>query len=175
MQVVAIAVIIGTITFLLTVIAIAEYDENRTTARWRRNSMVTAVLSSGDERVWCQGAVSVDFANRSAKPVLVGLSVRTQFWPSWRRARQKTKVPSRPGRRRYRADAQQTIGVVPANGIVRLPVRIPSGSRRRRVVAVVGEADGHLRVISMRIPARRAAGTDRFDGVVLGDLSTWLL
>jgi hypothetical protein len=176
MQLVAVALIVGVIAYLIGVISIVGHAENRSVARSRSGaSMVTAVLSGVDGRVRCQGAVDVDFSNRSARPVIVGLSVRADFFPGWPRVRHNTKVVSRPERRRYRADAQGTIGVIPANGIVRLSVPAPHDSCRRRVVAVVGEADGHLRVISVRIPPKPMMRTNQYTDVAIGDLFMWLL
>lgn len=107
MQLVAVALIVGVIAYLIGVIFIVGHAKNRSVARSRsRASMVTAVLSGVDGRVRCQGAVDVDFSNRSARPVIVGLSVRADFFPGWPRVRHDTKVVSRPERRRYRADAQ---------------------------------------------------------------------
>jgi hypothetical protein len=175
MQLAAIVTIVGVVAFVICVIAITEYDKRRTTARWRsRDSTVSAVLGDVDGRTRQRDAVHVDFVNGSSSPVLVGLSVRTEFWPGWWRTQQWTTVPSRPGRRRYRAGAQDTVGVIPANETSCLPVCIPPWARRCRVVAVIGEADRYLRVVSIRIQAMPTPEAERRVEAALDDLFLWL-
>lgn len=171
MQLVAVAVCIGVIGTLVAVIIVIENAERRSL---RRTSMVTAAISGQDEPIRRPGPVYVDVANRGVSPVMVGLSVRPGLSSAQGRPRPRISVPARPGRRRYRPTAQETIGVVPAGGAVRLPVRLPAGPRPCRVVAVVGEADRRLRVISVRVPPAPAGERDRFSCVTADALFTWL-
>jgi hypothetical protein len=174
---IAAGVIIGML--LMGVISIAPfgvYAENRAMARRQtRTGMVTAALSGLDGRTRRQDVIELDFTNRGSSPAVVGLTARTEFWPGWRRRPQTTKVPALPRRRRYRACAQQMIDVIPGNATVRLNVRVPSAYSRCRVIAVVGESDGYLRVISVRIPANQAAWMEQFPSSALFDITPWLL
>lgn len=146
---------IGLVTLILTVLAISEYVEIRTVIQSRSSdTMITSVVTVTDSRDEHLEEALIDLVNPSASPVLVGLSVRKTVWPSWFRPQQTAWVISRPGLPRYGVVAQSTIGVIPANGSSRLAVRIPSGRRRCRVVAIAGEADGRLRAMSVRIPTR---------------------
>lgn len=170
---VAIAVIIGTIAFFAAVTLINFRLENRSEVRFPGHNGTVAAVSC--RRSGAAGeTVEIDFANLGTRAVVVGLSLRGQFWPDWFGAQQRTTVAPTSSRRRYLPGAQVTIGVIPANGIARLPIRVRFG-QCRRVVAVVGEADGYLRVISMRIPPRPLADTDPSVSVGVADLFTWLL
>lgn len=136
--------------------------------------VVTAALAGPDEWGQRPETVDVDFVNNGPSPVLVGLSVRAELWTGWCRAWRSSKITSWPGRRRYRIGRQGTIGVIPANGTARLPVQVPAGPGWCRVVAVAGEAGGHLRVISLRIPVVPAAvATDVSEDVALSGLFMW--
>jgi hypothetical protein len=50
------------------------------------------------------------------------------------------------------------VGTVPANGTSRLPVPVPARIRRARLVAVVGQADASLRVITVPFTIGRPHG-----------------
>lgn len=172
-ELLAVAVVIGTIAFFAAVAFINFRLENRPEVRFpSRNGTVAAVSI---RRYGAAGeTVKVDFTNLGTHPVMVGLSSRWQFWPDWSGAQQKTTVHSAARGRRYLPSAQETLGVIPANGTARLPIRV-GFCLCRRVVAVVGEADGYLRVISMRIP-RRPLPDSHLSGIAgVADPFTWLL
>jgi hypothetical protein len=142
---------------MVTVILMVDRSVNRAVTRSiSRHSMVAAAPSrpsaaSGE-------TIEINFTNAGAQAAMVGLSLCREFWPIWFGARQTVTVASSPDRRRYRPAAQEAIGIVPANGTARLPIRVPFGMRRR-VVAVVGESDGFLRVITIRIRRTSAVET----------------
>jgi hypothetical protein len=167
-----VAVIIGLIALMVTVVLMVDRSVNRAiTLPIARNSMVMAVPSrpsaaSGE-------TIEIIFTNGGAQAVMVGLSLRREFRPIWFGAQQCVTVPSSSDRRRYRPTAQQAIGIVPANGTARLPVRVPLGLRRR-IVAVVGEADGFLRVITIRIRRTSAVETYLSTYAVIDDTFPWL-
>ena len=100
---------------------------------------------------------------------LEGVPAPTVYLPP---AKQTVTVASSPERRRYRPTAQEAIGIVPANGTACLPIRVPWGMRQR-VVAVVGEADGFLRVITIRIHRTSAVET-YFSAYSVLDTFPWL-
>jgi hypothetical protein len=131
----------------------------RFAAAWPQpgDAEVTAVQAVPDDRDGSIGAVTVIIANHDRAPVLVGLTPRRPGWPG---RRSRTTTPSRTTRRRYRADRQATVSVVPANTTAGIPVPIPAGFRRGRLVVVVGQSGGRLRVTSVpvRITAPAAAG-----------------
>jgi hypothetical protein len=153
-KVIAGIIAIGLTACALIVVAVFEYVEMRTIVQARPDdTLMTSVITVSSGRGKHRGEVVIDFVNPSPSPVLVGLSVRTEFWTGWFRVRQSARVISRPDRR-HRVTAQSAIGVIPANGSSRMPVRIPSGRRCCRAVAIAGEADGRLREMSVRVPVR---------------------
>lgn len=88
-------------------------------------------------------------ANPGAGTVLAGLSVSRRRGPAWFGTRPKVKTVRRSTRRRYRADRQSTIAIAPARQMRALPVPFVAMRGRYRMVAVVGQADQCLRVISL--------------------------
>lgn len=145
-------IVLGLTTGVVVAAAIVEYVEMRSVIQTRsHDTVVTSVATVSGERGKYPDEAVITFSNPSSKPVMVGISARTEFWTCWFRLQQSARVISRP-RRRHRVTAQSTIGVIPAHGSSRMPVRIPYGRRRCRVVALTGEADGRLRVMSVRVP-----------------------
>jgi hypothetical protein len=122
-----------------------------------------------------QGAslVVASVANPGSRPVLAGLSVRRRRYPGWPGAGLRTRVARRTGGRRYRAGRQATIGIIPAHGASVLPVHFRATRGRYRVVAVIGQSDHRLRVISLPL-ARRADDDTRSSSVSITDLFPWL-
>jgi hypothetical protein len=150
--VIACIIAIGLTACVLVVVAIVEYVEMRTIVQTRPDdTMMTSVATVPRGQGEHPEEAVIDFANPSRSPVLIGLSVHTEFWTGWFRVRHSARVISRPDQR-HRVTAQSTIGVIPANGFSSMPVRIPSG--RCRIVAVAGEADGRLREMSVRVPVK---------------------
>lgn len=172
-ELIAAAVIIGMLAFCVAIVFVNVRLGNRADAQFLRNN--GAVVAVSCRRSGAEGeTVEIDFANLGTRSAMVGLSIHRQFWPAWLGARQRTRVPSSASQPRYLPSAQETIGVIPANGTASLPIRARVGLARR-VVAVVGEADGHLRVIGMRVPPRPQTETDLYVNVAVGDPFIWLL
>ena len=138
----------------------------RFAAAWPRpgDAEVMAVQAVQDCRDGSISAVTVIIANHDRAPVLVGLTPRRSGWPG---RRSRTTVPSRTTRRRYRADRQATLSVAPANTITAIPVPIPANFRRGRLVVVVGQSGGRLRVTSVPITIIRPAATGKPHAPVL--------
>ena len=89
--------------------------------------------------------VIVEIRNPSGTAVLAGLSARPARVPRWLRGGRVT-VPRRTAGRRLRAGRQETVGVVPGGGAVRLAVPVARPGRRYWLTAVAGQAGGRLRV-----------------------------
>jgi hypothetical protein len=133
---------IGLTACALVVGVAYEYVDMRTIAETRSDdTTMTSLVTIPSGRGKQPQEVVIDFVNLGHSPVLVGLSVRTEFWTGWFRVHQTARVISGAGRP-CRVTGHSTIGVIPANGFSRMPVEIPSGRRRCRVFAVAGEADG---------------------------------
>jgi hypothetical protein len=90
--------------------------------------------------------------NPGPVPVLVGLSVRRSRRPAWLVPPLNTSVPLRTGHPRFGPQAQQVVGVVAPGENEAWPVAAPGRGRRGRLVAVIGQADGRLRVITQPVP-----------------------
>jgi hypothetical protein len=137
---------------------------------------VTMTILLADLAPSGQGKSSVIIlaVNPGFRPVLVGLSVSRQRGPAWPGMRLRTRIARRTDRRRYRAGRQAAIGIVPAEGDSALPVRFDAIPGRYRVVAVIGQSDHRLRVISMPFviqpegdtPLNCAALTDPFPWLI---------
>jgi hypothetical protein len=90
--------------------------------------------------------------NPGPVPVLVGLSVRRSRRPGWLSPPLRVRVPWRTGHPRFGPQAQQVVGVVAPGESEGWPVAAPARGRRGRLVAVIGQADGRLRVITRPVP-----------------------
>lgn len=97
--------------------------------------------------------------NPGPVPVLVGLSVRRTRLPAWLAPGLNARVPLRTGNRRFGPRAHDTVGVVAPGADDGWPVPAPAVGRRGRLVAVAGQADGRLRVITVTVPLGAAPGT----------------
>jgi hypothetical protein len=95
--------------------------------------------------------ILIDIPGPSA--ALAGLSVTRQRGPAWLGTGSRTRMARRTARRRYNADRQETIDVVPAYGMRVLPVHFAALRGRYRVVAVIGQADHRLPVVGMPLAA----------------------
>ena len=113
--------------------------------------LFTFLASHGDG----ESLVVASIVNPGPRPALAGLSVRRRRCPAWLARRLGTRVARLTTGRRYRADEQATIGTVPADGASVLPVRFVAHRRRYRIVAVIGQSDDRLRVISMPLTRQR--------------------
>src|SRR6185437_3783386 len=94
-------------------------------------------------------------------PVVAGVSARRRLLPGWLDAGMTVRVPRRTARRKFRAGAHETVGVVPAasRAEFRLPVAAPA--RRYRLTAVLGQAGGRLRVVRIPVVSGGSAGAGR--------------
>jgi hypothetical protein len=94
-------------------------------------------------------------------PLVAGFSARRQLLPGWLDAGMTVRVPRRTARRKFRAGAHQTVGVIPAAS--RAEFRLPAGvpARRYRLTAVVGQAGGRLRVFRIPVVSGGSAGAGR--------------
>ncbi|HYY20098.1 MAG TPA: hypothetical protein VE864_14770 [Streptosporangiaceae bacterium] len=94
-------------------------------------------------------------------PLVAGFSARRRLLPGWLDAGMTVRVPRRTARRKFRAGAHKTVGVVPAasQAEFRLPVAAPA--RRYRLTAVVGQAGGRLRVVRIPVVSGGSAGAGR--------------
>jgi hypothetical protein len=109
--------------------------------------------------------VVAEFRNPSATPVVAGLSARPSRVPSWAAGRTVT-VPRRTARYGLHAGQYETVGVVPAGGTVRFAVPVTAPARRYRLIAVIGQEGGRLRVhaigvderMRIRLPAAHLTG-----------------
>jgi hypothetical protein len=111
------------------------------------DAAVTAELAVARQPDGLQPVILATVANRSAVPLLVGLHARGGLTAG----SSTVRVPRRTRARRYRAGAQDTVGVVPGweSAIFRVPVR--AGSRRYRLTAVIGQSEGRLRVLTIPV------------------------
>lgn len=113
---------------------------------------ISAVMSRfqhPDKR--CPAAV-VTVRNPGPVPVLVGLTARRSWAPSWLGAGPLiVRVPRLTNRGRLRPARQAVVGVIAAGDAGRWLVPVPRGGRARRVVAVAGQAGGRLRVLARLI------------------------
>jgi hypothetical protein len=104
--------------------------------------------------------------NPSGKAVMVGLAGRPSRIPALL-SPGGIGVPRLTARRGLRADAYQTVGVVPAHGTVAFTVPVTATGRRYRLVAAIGQAGGRLRVHRIPVDSRsRLRHRDR-------DLAGW--
>jgi hypothetical protein len=117
---------------------------------------VTILFAILSPLVLGESSIVTAIANPGPGPALVGLSVRRQRGPAWLGNRTRAAIARRTTRRRYRADRQAIIGIVPAAETSLLPVHFTASRGRYRIVAVIGQPDHRLRVISMPFaqPAR---------------------
>jgi hypothetical protein len=109
------------------------------------DAAVTAVSPIVDRPGDGQTVVSVAIANPGPAPVLVGLSLRRKLL---RGSRTRTRAVRRTSRRCYHASRQTAVAAVPDGTISRLWVPVPGSRRRYRLVAVIGQPDGRLCVVS---------------------------
>lgn len=126
-----------------------------------RVSAVTGVATQAGRYL---PVVVATVCNPGATPVLVGLSVRRRRMPAWLEAGMEVRVPRHTARKRLRAGRHTVLGVLGSGETARWPVPVPPGTRRCRLVAVVGQAGGRLRVLSLPVasgpPGSPVAGPD---------------
>jgi hypothetical protein len=118
------------------------------------DATVTAAADAG------QVAIVAVVRNPGDVPLVAGFSARRRLLPGWLDAG-TVRVPRRTARRKFRAGAHETVGVVPAasRAEFRLPVAAPA--RRYRLTAVLGQAGGRLRVVRIPVVSGGSAGAGR--------------
>jgi hypothetical protein len=112
------------------------------------DASVTAVSPIVDRPGDGQTVVTAAIANPGSAPVLVGLSLRRKLLPG---GRTRTAAARRTGRRRYHASRHTVVAAVPGGAISRLSIPVPDRRRRYRLVAVIGQLDGRLCVVSVPV------------------------
>lgn len=113
---------------------------------------VTVTADSSLSPVHGDPVILATVSNPGPKPVLVGFRVHQRILPVLPGAEAKVRVPRRTTRRRYRADRQQTVAVVPAGGSTQLSFRVSGAAGTPfSVVAAVGHCDRRLRVITVPV------------------------
>jgi hypothetical protein len=100
--------------------------------------------------------------NPGPVPVLVGLSVRRSHRPGWLSPALNARVPWRTRHPKFGPQAQDTVGVVAPGESEGWPVAAPGRGQRGRLVAVVGQANGRLRVITLAVPLAPAGYASRW-------------
>lgn len=151
-----------------TTLILAIY-RHMTAARHPGDAVVTAVLTAPGYPDEGTVRVTVVIANPSDLPVLVGLSPRRPGWPG---RGLRTWVPSRTTRRRYRADRQATVGIVPPGMLSQMSLFVPA-RRLCRLAIVIGQPDGRLRVISVPVIVRRLTARQRSRQGGSGTTTRW--
>ena len=108
-----------------------------------------------------QLAIVAVVRNPGDVPLVAGFSVRRRRIPDWLDAGMTVRVPRRTARWQFRAGAHETVGVVPAGSRAEfcLPVRV--SARRYRLIAVIGQAGGRLRVFRVPAVSGGSAGAGR--------------
>jgi hypothetical protein len=119
------------------------------------DATVSAVVDAG------QLAVVAVVRNPRDVPLVAGFSARRRLLPGWFGAGMTVRVPRQTTRRKFRAGAHETVGVVPAasRAEFRLPVGIPA--RRYLLTAVIGQTGGRLRVFRVPVVSEGPAGAGR--------------
>jgi hypothetical protein len=97
--------------------------------------------------------VVAELSNPSATPVVAGLSARPARVPSWAAGRTVTG-PWRTARYGLRAGQYETVSVVPARSAVQFAVPVTAPARRYRLIAVIGQEGGRLRVHAIGVDER---------------------
>lgn len=124
------------------------------------DAAVRAVLRDAGQPDEPRPVIVATVVNRSATPVLAGLSARPVRLPAWLAAVASpltVSVPRRTARDRFRPGGYATVGLVPASGTVRFPVPVGRAARRYLLTAAVGQAGGRLRVYRLRVAGDRLA------------------
>jgi hypothetical protein len=91
--------------------------------------------------------------NRSGTAVMVGLVARPSRIPVLL-SQGSIGVPALTARRGLRADAYETVGVVPAHATVRFTVPVTATGRKYRLVAAIGQSGGRLRLHRIPVDSR---------------------
>ncbi|HWG01591.1 MAG TPA: hypothetical protein VG164_07060 [Trebonia sp.] len=124
------------------------------------DARVTVALADAGQPDESRPVVACRVGNGSGAAVLAGLTVRrARLADRWPGGGFSVRVPRRTGRRRFRATAHDTVGVVPAGAEVCFTVPVPRVARGYVLAAVVGQRDGRLRVYRLRVRGGQQPGT----------------
>jgi hypothetical protein len=102
--------------------------------------------------------VLVTVRNPGAVPLMVGFSARPRRILGWLEPGSTVRVPRRTARRKFRAAAQEVLGVVPGWGDAEFAVPVPRPASRCLLTAVIGQSGERLRVIRMPVTERELPG-----------------
>jgi hypothetical protein len=91
--------------------------------------------------------------NPSGTAIMVGLAARPSRIPALL-SPGSICVPTLTARSGLRAGAYETVGVVPAHGIVRFTVPVAGTGGRYRLVAALGQSGGRLRLHRIAVDSR---------------------
>ena len=117
------------------------------------DAVVTAWLCAASRPV-----VVVRVGNPAGVALVAGFSVRRRRIPDWLGSGPSVSVPLRTTRLRFRATAQDVIGVVPPAGTAEFTVPALSHAPRYRLTAVIGQGAGRLRVFRIPVTDRGEPG-----------------
>jgi hypothetical protein len=123
------------------------------------DAVVSAWLSSARQPDETRPVVIARVRNPADVAVVAGFSVRPRKLPDWLGAAASVSVPRRTARRRFRAPAQDVVGVVPAGGDAEFAVPALTRARGYRLTAVIGQGGGRLRVFRMPVTSCGEPGT----------------
>jgi hypothetical protein len=114
---------------------------------------VSAELRNSGQPDESRPVVIAELSNPSGTPALAGLTAKPARVLACTTGRNVT-VPRRTARYGLRALRYETVGVVPAGGTVRFAVPVSARRRRYRLVAVIGQSGGRLRVHALGVDER---------------------
>jgi hypothetical protein len=113
------------------------------------DATVTAWLRSASQPDEDRPVVVARVSNPAGVVLVAGFSVHPRRVPDWLGAGMSVSVPRRTARRRFRPDALDVIGVVPAGGVAEFTVPALAPARRYRLTAVIGQGSRRLRVFRL--------------------------
>jgi hypothetical protein len=146
-------IIVGTLLALLAAAAKGLRDGDRPL-----DVTVRAAPARGRHPEGAPRSVLAEVYNPGPVPVLIGLTVRRSRVPAWLSSGLSARVPVRASHRRFRPQAQATVGVLAPGERDGWPVPAPAAGRRGRLTAVIGQDGGRLRVITLTVPLTPGAG-----------------
>jgi hypothetical protein len=143
-------------TFLLCVFGLVLVRAGTRAGDQAGDAAVTAWLGSAAQPDENRPVVVARVRNPADVALLAGFSVRPRRVPDWLGAGMSVSVPRRTARRRFRPGALDVVGVVPAGGVAEFTVPAAAPARAYRLIAVIGQGAGRLRVF--RMPLTESGG-----------------
>jgi hypothetical protein len=127
---------------------------------------VTAELRNAGQPDEPRPVVTAELRNPSGTAAMAALTARPAriFW--WATSPNVT-APRRTARHGLRAAGYETVGVVPAGGTARFTVPVSEPASRYRLVVVIGQGGGRLRVHTFGVDDRSRIWQP------VGDLTGW--